>query len=273
MSPTFRRVRSVLFLMSLPLMAGLVVLAHALEGGRLALLVQPSAALVVFGGTLAAVAFSFPPSLLRRTWRALCRAFGAPLEPEELLLARMGEYATRARARGALSLEPEVDGTGDPFLSRALSLVVDGASPADVRHTLKAFSQAREEADAECALVLEAAAGYAPTLGILGAVLGLMQAMSHLAEPAAVGPAVAVAFVATVYGVGSANLVFLPLATRLRGLSRAAAISRDVVIEGAVAIQQGLHPRLVDGHLRSLLSAWHPIPRRASPPIPVARRA
>ena len=259
MSRPFRRARGALFVMSLPLMAGLVVLAHLIEGGRLALLLQPSAALVVFGGTLAAVAFSFPPSQLRRTWKALRRAFGAPPEPEAALLVRMGEYATRARSRGALSLEPDVDGTGDPFLSRALSLVVDGASPADVRHTLKAFSQAREEADAECAHVLEAAAGYAPTLGILGAVLGLMQAMQHLAEPTQVGPAIAVAFVATVYGVGSANLIFLPLATRLRGLSRAAAISRDIVIEGAVAIQQGLHPRLVDGHLRSMLSAWHPV--------------
>ncbi len=273
MTRRFRRARGAVFLISVPFMAGLVVLAQTLEGGRLALLLQPSAAMVVFGGTLAAVAFSFPPSLLRRTWRALWCAFGARPEPEESLLARMGEYATRARSRGALSLEPDVDVTGDPFLSRALSLVVDGASPADVRHTLKAFSQAREEADAECAQVLEAAAGYAPTLGILGAVLGLMQAMEHLARPAEVGPAIAVAFVATIYGVGSANLVFLPLATRLRGLSRTAAISRDVVIEGAVAIQQGLHPRLVDGHLRSLLSAWHPVAPSLAAVSPVARRA
>lgn len=267
MSRTARRTRGAVFLLSLPLMVGLVVAAQLLEGGRLALLLQPSAALVVFGGTFAAVAFSFPPALIGRTWRALRRAFGAPPESEEALLARLGEYATRARTRGALSLEPDVDVTGDPFLSRALALVVDGASPADVRHTLKAFSQAREEADAECANVLEAAAGYAPTLGILGAVLGLMQAMEHLAAPADVGPAIAVAFVATIYGVGSANLVFLPLATRLRGQGRTAAISRDLVIEGAVAIQQGLHPRLVDGHLRSLLSAWHPaaaVPNAAS---------
>jgi len=264
MSTTSRRARGVLFLLSLPLMAGLVVAAQMLEGGRLGLLLQPAAALVVFGGTLAAIAFSFPPLLLRRTWKALRRAFGTPPESEEALLVRMGEYATRARARGALSLESEVEGTGDPFLSRAISLVVDGTSPADVRHTLKAFSQAREEADAECAHVLEAAAGYAPTLGILGAVLGLMQAMEHLTAPAEVGPAIAVAFVATIYGVGSANLIFLPLATRLRGMSRAAAISRDIVIEGAVAIQQGLHPRLVDGHLRSLLSAWHPVPARGA---------
>jgi chemotaxis protein MotA len=260
-----RRARSVLFLMSVPLMAGLVVAAHTLDGGRLGLLLQPSAALIVFGGTLAAVAFSFPPVLLARTWTALCRAFGAPPEPDEHLLARIAEYAARARQRGALSLEDEVDGVRDPFLSRALALVVDGTQAADVRQTLKAFSAAREEADGECAGVLEAAAGYAPTLGILGAVLGLMQAMTHLAQPAEIGPSIAVAFVATVYGVGSANLVFLPLATRLRGLGRAAAISRDLVIEGAVAIQQGQHPRLVDGHLRSLLSAWQPAAERPRP--------
>ena len=135
-----------------------------------------------------------------------------------------------------------------------------------MRHTLKTFSQVREEADAECALVLEAAGGYAPTLGILGAVLGLIQAMEHLTSPASVGPGIAIAFVATVYGVGAANLVFLPLATRLRSLGRQAALSREVVIEGAVAIQQGIHPTLVDGHLRSLLMAWHGAPRYAKPP-------
>jgi chemotaxis protein MotA len=248
------------FLFSVPLMAGLVVLAQSMDGGRLGILLQPSAALVVFGGTLGAVIFSFPYALLRRTWRALCAAFGGRREPDGVLLARMGEYASRARQRGALSLEDEIAGSTDPFLTRAISLVVDGATAADMRHTLKTFSQAREEADAECAHVLEAAAGYAPTLGILGAVLGLMQAMDHISEPARIGPAIAVAFVATVYGVGSANLVFLPLATRLRGLGRAAALSREVIIEGAVAIQQGRHPRLVDGHLRSLLSAWQPAP-------------
>jgi chemotaxis protein MotA len=183
----------------------------------------------------------------------------------------MGEYATRARQRGTLSLEADAAASDDPFMSRAMTLVVDGVPAADVRHTLKAFSQAREEADAECAMVLEAAAGYAPTLGILGAVLGLMQAMANLSDPARLGPAIAVAFVATIYGVGSANLVFLPLATRLRGLGRAAALNREVIIEGAVAIQQGIHPSLVDGHLRTLVAAWNGDTSPTASPMSTAR--
>lgn len=245
------------FLLAVPVATALVAFAVSMEGGQLPILLQPSAALIVFGGTLVAVMFSFPLRLLWRTWRALGAAFGGRREPDRRLLARMGEYAARARQRGTLSLEPEAAGTDDPFLSRAITLVVDGVEAADVRHTLKAFSQAREEADTECAQVLEAAAGYAPTLGILGAVLGLMQAMANLSDPSRLGPAIAIAFVATVYGVGSANLVFLPLATRLRSLGRSAALNREVIIEGAVAIQQGIHPSLVDGHLRTLVAAWN----------------
>lgn len=258
------RVNDAAFLFSVPLTVALVVLAQRIDGGSLGILLQPSAGLVVFGGTAAAVVFSFPLRLLARTWRALRAAFGPSPESDVALLTRMGDYAVRVRHRGALSLENVVGKGDDPFLVRAISLVVDGVPAADVRHTLKTFSQAREESDAECALVLEAAGGYAPTLGILGAVLGLIQAMEHLTSPASVGPGIAVAFVATVYGVGSANLVFLPLATRLRSLGRAAALSREVVIEGAVAIQQGVHPSLVDGHLQSLLLAWHGVPRKAS---------
>jgi len=261
---TPRRFSDAAFLFSVPLTVALVVGAQSLDGGQLATLLQPAAALIVFGGTAAAVLFSFPLALLARTGRALAAAFGRRPESDAALLTRMGEYATRARTRGTLSLEAELGKHDDPFLVRALSLVVDGVPAADVRHTLKTFSQVREEADAECALVLEAAGGYAPTLGILGAVLGLIQAMEHLTSPASVGPGIAVAFVATVYGVGAANLVFLPLATRLRSLGRQAALSREVVIEGAVAIQQGIHPSLVDGHLRSLLTAWHGAPRFAT---------
>lgn len=256
-----RRATDAAFLFSVPLTAGLVFAAQSIEGGSLQMLVQPSAALIVFGGTALAVLFSFPLSLLSRTARALVSAFGRRPESDTVLLARMADYATRARTRGALSLEPEMARHDDPFLVRALSLLVDGVPAADVRHTLKTFSQVREEADAECALVLEAAGGYAPTLGILGAVLGLIHALERITSPAAVGPGIAVAFVATVYGVGAANLVFLPLATRLRSLGRQAALNREVVIEGAVAIQQGVHPSLVDGHLRSLLEAWHGVPR------------
>jgi len=270
---TPRRLSDAAFLFSVPLTVALVVAAQSLDGGRLGTLLQPAAALVVFGGTAVAVLFSFPLALLGRTGRALASAFGRRPESDTALLSRMGDYAARARTRGTLSLEGELTRHDDPFLLRALTLIVDGVPAADVRHTLKTFSQVREEADAECALVLEAAGGYAPTLGILGAVLGLIQAMDHLTSPAAVGPGIAVAFVSTVYGVGAANLVFLPLATRLRSLGRQAALSREVVIEGAVAIQQGLHPALVDGHLRSLLTAWHGAPKAAATTTEGAPRA
>jgi chemotaxis protein MotA len=259
-----RRFSDAAFLFSVPLLVALVVGARTFDAGQVSTLLQPAAALIVLGGTVVAVVTSFPLALLRRTGRALVRAFGRRPESDTALLTRMAAYAARARTRGALSLESEMAAHDDPFLVRALSLLVDGVPAADVRHTLTTFSQVREEADAECALVLEAAGGYAPTLGILGAVLGLIQAMEHLTSPAAVGPGIAVAFVATVYGVGAANLVCLPLATRLRSLARQAARNREVVIEGAVAIQQGIHPTLVDGHLRSLLEAWHGVPRPAS---------
>lgn len=263
---TGRRLPDVLFLLLVPIGAGLYFGLRALGSDGWSTLLQPTAAAVVFGGTALAVVVSFPLGLLGRTARSLVSAFRSQPESEAVLLARMADYASRAKTRGALSLEQELQRHQDPFLLRAISLLVDGVPAADVRHTLMTFSHVREEADAECASVLEAAGGYAPTLGILGAVLGLIRAMEHLKTPADVGPGIAVAFVATIYGVGAANLVFLPLAARLRSLSRQAALNREVVIEGAVAIQQGIHPTLVDGHLRSLLTAWHGVPRDPGTP-------
>ena len=168
-------------------------------------------------------------------------------------MARFEQYAVRVRRRGVAALEPEITAVDDPFLSRALGLVVDGVEAHEIRRALSTFNRTTEEADDESALVLETAAGYAPTLGILGAVLGLIRVMENLATPAAVGAGIAVAFVATVYGVGAANLVLLPLASRLRSLGRQAAVERELIIEGAVVIQQALHPRIVEAHLGGFL--------------------
>ena len=242
-------------LLSVPLILGVVGATQFMEGGEPRTLLQPTAALVVFGGTLAALLLGFPFSLLRRTLWEVREAFVTPPDSEQALIERLGDYATRAKKRGAFSLENEVLTVTDPFLARAMGLVVDGTTAADLRHILRTFSDAREESDEECAQVLEAAAGYAPTLGILGAVLGLIHVMENLAAPANMGSGIAVAFVATVYGVGSANLIFLPLATRLRGRARIAALNRELIIEGAVSIQQGHHPRLVEQHLDDLAKA------------------
>lgn len=249
MSPSKRPGRDKAALLSLVLIAAVVVLAWISEGGQLRALLQPTAALVVFGGTAAALLLSFPVPQLRRTARALKTAFRRMPEPELELVNRFEQYAVRVRRRGAASLEPEIAALADPFLSRAIGMVVDGVAVQDMRHALTTFNHAAQDADEECALVLETAAGYAPTLGILGAVLGLIRVMESLATPAAVGAGIAVAFVATVYGVGSANLILLPLAARLRANSRNAALAREVTIEGSVVLRQALHPRVVEAHL------------------------
>jgi chemotaxis protein MotA len=241
--------RDVAALMSLVLIAGVVVAAQLAEGGHLRALLQPTAALVVFGGTTAALLLSFPLAQLRRSATAVRHAFRRAPASEHALVARFEQYAVRVRRRGVPALEPEIAAVDDPFLSRALGLVVDGVEAGEIRRALTTYSQAAEDADEECALVLETAAGYTPTLGILGAVLGLIRVMENLATPAGVGAGIAVAFVATVYGVGAANLVLLPLAARLRALARHAAVERELIVEGAVVIRQALHPRVVEAHL------------------------
>jgi len=212
-------------------------------------LLQPAAALIVFGGTCVALLVSFPVATLRRSLTAVRQAFAPSPLRARALVERFSQYATRTRRRGVMVLENEIAGEKDVFMARALTLAVDGVAQAGLRQALEIDSRSREDADLECADVLEAAAGYAPTLGILGAVLGLIHVMEHFAAPASIGAGIAVAFVATVYGVASANLVLMPLATRLRGRASEAALAREVIIEGVLTLQQGMHPRMVEAHL------------------------
>jgi len=212
-------------------------------------LFQLHAAAVVFGGTLAALVVSYPRATLFRAAAALQGVFRAPKTSADTLVSKFTDFAIRVRKRGVMALENEIPKAGDPFLSRTLSLLVDGTGADDLRRALRSASHAIEDADDEVAEVFEAAGGYAPTLGILGAVLGLIQVMQHLTEPSKLGGGIAVAFVATVYGVGSANLIFLPLSMRLRAAARERAVRRDAIIEGAVALQQGTHPRLIEAQL------------------------
>jgi chemotaxis protein MotA len=257
--------RDLVSILSLGLIGAVVVVAQLSEGGRLRALLQPTAALVVFGGTSAALLLSFPMPMLRRTWQALAQVFRVTPEPEHALIGRFEQYAMRVLRKGVMGLEADVPAAGDPFLARALGLLVDGASQEELRQSLTAFSHAREDADEECALVLETAAGYAPTLGILGAVLGLIRVMENLATPAGVGAGIAVAFVATVYGVGVSNLVLLPLASRLRAVSRSAAIRRELIVEGSVIVRQAVHPRVVESYLAGFLrSRYADLPKKVA---------
>lgn len=233
---------------------GLVAAAQVLEGGHLGSILQSTAALIVFGGTLGAVLVSFSLTDVQEAARSLRDVFLEPPGTSHATIASLVAFATKARREGIMSLEDQVEQVGDPFLKRGLSLAVDGASPTTLRAMLEAEAVAREEHDEVPARVFEAAGGYAPTLGILGAVLGLIHVMESLADPTRLGAGIAVAFVATVYGVGSANLIFLPIAAKLRRRTEAAARQREIALEGILAIQEGMNPRLIEHKLRGLLA-------------------
>ena len=256
MTPVGRRSRrfdpSVL---GLPAAVAVIVVAQMLDGGSARSLWQPTAAMVVFGGTAAAVIVSFPFEVVWRAMLTIVDSFGPrrPAHEIEPTVRQLVNFSIESRRKGIAALEPEIDRAPDGFLRTALTMAVDGTHPKTARQILDIDNRSRRVADEEAADLLETAAGYTPTLGILGAVLGLIHVMQSLSEPTKLGSGIAVAFVATVYGVGAANLVLLPVATRLRQRAREAAVHRDLIIEGILALQEGLNPRIVERKLRSFV--------------------
>ncbi|MEO5822007.1 MAG: flagellar motor protein [Vicinamibacteraceae bacterium] len=240
---------------------GLVLGGHGLEGGSMRSLLQGAAAVIVFGGTLGAVMLSFPVRDLKLAVTSLKHLVVDDAPPADGMVSLIGRFALRARKDGLLSLEDDAERMTDPFLKRALALAIDGTSSTTLRAMLEDEIGSREELEETPARVFEAAGGYAPTVGILGAVLGLIQVMENLADPSNLGSGIAVAFVATVYGVGSANLLFLPIGSRFRARAQRNARRREAVLEGVMAIQEGLNPRLIDQKLRGLLGLDGPPPR------------
>jgi chemotaxis protein MotA len=261
MSGTPRRHVDTTSLVGVPIALGVVLIAQVLEGGSVRSLWQPTAALIVFGGTCGAVLVSFSLGAVVRTVAALRDAFGKPHDDVEPLVKQLVGYAMESRRRGILALEPYLERMPEGFLRNALTLAVDGTNPKTTRQILDIENQTHRAVAEIPADVLETAAGYTPTLGILGAVLGLIHVMESLSEPAKLGSGIAVAFVATVYGVGAANLVLLPLATKLRARARHEGLYREVIIEGVIALQEGLNPRLIEQKLRSYITPSRTTPR------------
>lgn len=245
-----------------------MLLAQVFEGSSVRSLWQPTAAMVVFGGTAAAVLVSFPIEAVLQTAVAVVQAFRTREHARvmDVTVRQLLAYSLESRRRGLVALEPQLERTPEGFLRNALTLAVDGTHPNVARHILEIENQAHCVVAETPVDVLETAAGYTPTLGILGAVLGLIHVMESLSEPAKLGSGIAVAFVATVYGVGAANLMLLPLATRLRGLARDAALHRELIIEGVVALQEGLNPRLIEQKLQGFVTPAreHSRPMRAA---------
>lgn len=225
---------------------------QALEGGHASSIMQLTAALIVLGGTVGATLVAFPLPDFLRGLKMSREAFTQKKLDLSGLVQTLLELATVARRDGVLALESKLTNIEDPFLRRAVGFLVDGVDATVVRDALEAESQAEFEENSVGAKVFESAGGFAPTVGILGAVLGLIHVMENLSDPSKLGGGIAVAFVATVYGVGIANLLLLPMATKLK---RKLAIERDrkaVIIEGVLSIQEGLNPRVLEDKLRAL---------------------
>jgi chemotaxis protein MotA len=226
-----------------------------LHGGNFADIRQGSAILVVLGGTLGAVLLTTPPEVLIATLRRLPEVFWYRQELPQGLIDEIARLAQKARREGITKLEDDIPKVSDPFLRRALELAVDGATLQEYRETLNldlSQLESRLETDAH---VLESAGGYAPTMGILGAVLGLIQVMKHIENVDDVGRGIAVAFVATLYGVGSANLIFLPAAAKLRLRANMRLRNQELIMEGVAAVLDGLNPTMIRRRLATFLGS------------------
>lgn len=232
-----------------------VVAANMLEGGNPMSLVLLPPLLLVFGATLAISFAGGTVADAKLAVRGLRRAFVGSAPTADDLVPELVRLAEKARREGLLALEDAVVDLDDPFLARALTLAIDGTDPEELRDILESEVLAQRADAKQASRFFAAAGGYAPTIGIVGTVMGLVHVLEQLAEPEKLGPLIAGAFVATLWGVLSANLIFLPIAARLQRLGELEVARMELVIEGVAAIQAGSNPRLVAQRLRSLLPA------------------
>jgi chemotaxis protein MotA len=225
-----------------------------LEGGKLSQVLQPTAAMIVFGGTAGAVLIQFPLPVVGKAVRYLGKVFFQPKRNPSAMVQQLVGFAKRARREGIVSLDAETDQIQEPFLKKSLMLAVDGTEPQELRNMMELEMDNQAEHEDRIPQVFESAGGFSPTIGIIGAVMGLIQVMQHLDKIDEVGRGIAVAFVATIYGVGSANLFFLPSAGKLRTRIREEQILREMTLEGVVSILEGMNPRMLETKLIGFLT-------------------
>lgn len=243
---------------------GCLLAALWLEGGHLQKLVNIPAALIVLGGTFGATLIGLNAQQIRDMPRILRQAFVREAIDIPQIMRLLVTLSDKARRDGLLSLEPDANNTQDEFLKRALQLAIDGTDPELVRDILQMEIAFLDERHRQGEQIFVSMGGYAPTMGVLGTVMGLIHMMSRIESPNMMGPAIATAFVATLYGVSSANLLFLPIASKLRTRHAEEVLLREVIVEGILAIQSGENPRIVEQRLRAFLSQRQ---RRALPAL------
>ncbi len=251
-------------LLGLVLAVGGIVAGLVLEGGNVKEILQPTAALIVFGGTLGAVMVTTPLSVLKRAAGALVSVFMEKKQSPGIIVEEVIGYATKARKNGIVSLEQDANAVEDPFLRKALNLAVDGTDLQEIRKMMELEMAAEEHRAEGEAKVFEAAGGYAPTIGIIGAVLGLIQVMKNLENIEEVGRGIATAFVATIYGVGSANLFFLPAGNKIRARAHSALQLKELMLEGISGIVEGLNPKLIRTKLEAYNQSEPPAKAKAA---------
>ena len=237
------------------LLLGLVAIVggQILEGGHVGSLVQPTALLIVGGGTLGAIMLQHSFAVFLRGIAMARWVWVPPVADHKTIIVQVGQWSQVSRREGLLALENFIGRLKDPFTRRALQMLVDGADPERLRGVLEVEIDSYEEELRQGAKLWEAAGGYSPTIGILGAVMGLIHVMENLTDPSKLGAGIAVAFVATIYGVGLANLVYLPIAGKLKyHISRLVAL-RLMLVDGLVGIAVGDNPRIIEGRLKGYL--------------------
>lgn len=230
-----------------------VLLGQHLEGGSVTSLLNGPAILIVVGGSIGATMLQSPLPVFVRAMAMLVWVIRPPQFQAEAQMKEIIKWAQLARREGLLGLEDVVETVRNAYARKGLQLVIDGNDPETIRETLELDAMARERHDMNAAKVIDGMGGYAPTLGILGAVLGLIEVMNNLSDPARLGQGIAVAFVATVYGVGLANLVFIPAANKLKALVREESRLKELVTVGIMAIAAGDNPRVVEARLQGLI--------------------
>jgi chemotaxis protein MotA len=232
---------------------GFILTGQAMEGGNIGQLLQITAAFIVLGGTTGAIVLSFPSKTLASALKYLKDVYMPPKCDFEGLITEIGGFATKARKEGIIALEKEANNASDALLTLGLGAVADGTDPTLVKEMMENQMSQEEQAVHNAAKVYESFGGYSPTLGIIGAVMGLIQVMQNLSDPSKLGAGIAVAFVATIYGLFAANLVMIPLGTRIKFIYQDVFLYKNMIIEGVLSIQAGESPVLIERKLRSFI--------------------
>ncbi len=230
------------------ILAGLII-----DGGNVGQILQPTAALIVFGGTLGAIMLQFPLEVVLGSFKEAKKIFFYKENDTQALIDQIVGFAQKARKEGIVALDKDLDSIQDPFLKKTLMLAVDGTQANELQQNLEVEMGNQTEQAQHVIAVFDSAGGFAPTIGIIGAILGLIQVMQHLSNINEVGRGIAVAFVATIYGVALANLCLLPMAGKLRLRRRQEDLHRELMLEGVIGILEGMNPRMLQSKLSGYL--------------------